>query len=129
LFFLLYKLTLRLLNEVDVFRVGPFGFVGLHDLSKIGDLPFAYESTGADYCEGMVVLSKHNLGRFDAGMFNLCDFNKRVRVKDVYPLFFDRKKVLTPFGVFNQSCVFDFKTLELAELVVQNVVDPDLVNK
>ena len=127
--FLLYKLTLRLLNEVDVFRGGPFGFVGLNDLYKIGDLPFANESTGADDREGTVVLGKHKLGRFDAGMFNLCDFSKRVRVKDMYPLFFDRKEVLTPFGVFNQSCVFDFKTLELAELVVQDVVDPDLVNK
>jgi hypothetical protein len=129
LVFLLYNLTLGVLNEVDVFRGGPFGFVGLNDLYKIGDLPFANESTGADNCEGTVVLGKHKLGRFDAGMFNLCDFSKRVRVKDMYPLFFDRKEVLTPFGVFNQSCVFDFKTLELAELVVQDVVDPDLVNK
>jgi hypothetical protein len=47
----------------------------------------------------------------------------------MYPLFFYRKEVLTAFGVLNQSRIFDFKTLKLTEFIVQDVVDPDLVNK
>ena len=75
------------------------------------------------------MLCKHNFHRLDAGVLELVDKYERVRVKDVYPLLLTGKEILAAPRVLNKGRIFNLKTFELAQLVVQDVMDPDLINK
>jgi hypothetical protein len=62
-------------------------------------------------------------------VLELVDKYERVRVKDVYPLLLTGKEVLAAPRVLNKGRIFNLKTFELAQLIVQDVMDPDLINK
>lgn len=75
------------------------------------------------------MLRKHNFQRLDASVLELVDQCERIRVKDVYPLLLTSEEELTAPRVLDKGRIFNLKTFELAQLVVQDVMDPDLINK